>query len=293
MVTMRVPPRLRGKVVAGGVLALACGVVAALAAVWLHPGPVRHPRSQCPAPGFFVGTEEPSDATALGHQLGVAPKVLAIYAGAPNWTSFKPSYIPATNMQLALAVGRISRAEAQRIGAELVNAGQAHAIIRIMWEMNGNWFPWGTESLTASQYIRAFRAIELGFAAVPGQHFDFVWNLNAGSGGSNEFATYPGDAYVSNIGIDWYAKNGDSGAPASTIPPILAFAAAHHKPLSFDEWGVDGLANAGNYIAYVGGLVHNPANRFSFQIYFDNASSRITRYPGDLAAYRQAFSGAC
>lgn len=272
---------------------LALGVAAVLVAVGLHPGHSRQPESKCPAAGFFVGSEDPADAAALGHQLGVSPRVLAIYAGAPDWTSFNASYIPATNMQLALAVGRISRAEARRIGAELVDAGHPHAIIRIMWEMNGNWFPWGTEALTASQYIRAFRAIELGFAAVPGQHFDFVWNLNAGSGGSNEFATYPGNAYVSNIGIDWYAQNGDSGAPASTIPPILAFAASHHKPLSLDEWGVDGLAHARNYIAYVGQLVNNPANRFSFQVYFDHASSQITRYPADVAAYRRYFSGPC
>lgn len=232
-------------------------------------------------------------AVALAKDLGVPAQVFTIYAGAPNWTSFNPGYIPDTTMQLALAVGDISSARATQIGNELVAAGHANTIIRIMWEMNGDWYPWGVQDWSPATYVAAYRSIEQGFSASSGNRFSFVWNLNAGSGGSSEFATYPGDAYVSNVGIDWYALNGGGGAPTSTIPPILAFAASHGKPISFDEWGVDGVANAAAYIQYLASLVHNPADHVAFQSYFDYGTSTITDYPDDVSAYRAYFDQSC
>jgi len=257
------------------------------------PTPAPTPAPSCPVSGFFVGNESPGAVSILAGQLGVPAQLITIYAGAPDWTSFNPGYIPQTSMQLSLAVGDISESEATQIGNELVAAGHANTVIRIMWEMNGNWYPWGTENWSADQYVSAFRSIEAGFAAAAGNHFTYIWNLNAGSGGVNEFATYPGDAYVSNIGIDWYDQNGNNGSPMSTIPPILAFAAAHDKPISFDEWGVDGISNAATYIAFVAGIVHDPSDRVAFQSYFDYGTSTITDYAADVASYRQYFDGGC
>jgi beta-mannanase len=269
-------------------IALAVG-----AAFWIYSLHGAAPSRSCPAAGIFVGRANVKAEAAVALQLGTTTRVMAIYAGPPDWTSFNSNYIPDTTQRLVLAVGAITRAQAAAIGHDLVAAGHPNTIIRIMWEMNGYWYPWGTQAISPAQYVTAYRSIEAGFSTVPGNHFVYVWNLNAGSGGTREFATYPGNSVVSNIGIDWYAQNGSRGAPATTIPPILAFAAAHHKPISFDEWGVDGQPDAATYISYLSQVAHDPTNRVSFQIYFDYASSRITSYPRDVAAYKALFSRGC
>lgn len=251
------------------------------------------PAASCPSSGFFLPGGNAAGVVQLASTLGVPAQILTIYAGAPNWTSFGPGYIPTTTMQLSLAVGNITPSQATQYGKDLVAAGHANTIIRIMWEMNGNWYPWGVQAWSSATYITAYRSIQQGFAATPGNHFTYVWNLNAGSDGANEFNTYPGDAYVSNVGIDWYDLNGGGGAPASTIPPILSFAEAHGKPVSLDEWGVDGVADASAYIQYVANIVHDPADHVSFQAYFEYGTSTITEYPADVAAYKTYFDQAC
>jgi len=251
------------------------------------------PAGVCPTSGFFVSNETVQSVSEIASTLNVPAQLMTIYAGAPDWTSFNNYYIPNTSMQLSLAVGNITASAATQIGEELVAAGHANTVIRIMWEMNGNWYPWGVQNWTPTQYIDAYRSIQQGFAATPGNDFTYVWNLNAGSDGTQEFATYPGNAYVSNIGIDWYDQNGGGGAPASTIPPILSFAQQHGEPISFDEWGVDGVSNAAPYIQYIASVAHDASDHVAFQSYFDYGNSTITDYPADVSAYQQYFAGAC
>jgi hypothetical protein len=213
--------------------------------------------------------------------------MMTVYAGN-NYTQFTP---PSTSMQLLLGVGEVTPAEATTIGTTLVAKGHADTMIRIMWEMNGNWFPWGVQSLPAAQYIAIYQAAEQAFAAVPGNHFQYVWNVNAGTAepGRTEFDTYPGDAYVSNIGIDYY----DYGTSSeSWIPPVVAFAATQGKPVSFDEWGLNGQDDPG-YIDYVASVVHNPGDDVSAEAYFSDGNNTITQFPQAEAEYRKDFAGSC
>ncbi len=240
----------------------------------------------CPELGLFVNGQSPAGVTSLASQLGVSANVMTVYAW-DNYTVFTP---PTTSMRLLLAVGEVTPAEATTIGESLVASGHANTMIRIMWEMNGNWMQWGTQSLSAAQYISIYQAAEQAFAAVPGNQFQYIWNINAGTAepGRTEFDTYPGDAYVSQVGIDFYDYNDDD-----TIPPILAFAAAHGKPVSFDEWGLNGTDNPG-FIDYVASVVNNPANHVVLQAYFSfdgNINSLISDFPAAEAEYRKDFAG--
>jgi hypothetical protein len=247
----------------------------------------------CARVGFFVTDENPDAVTALASRLDVTANILSVYAAQPGYTSV--TWLPTTSLQLLLGVGAVTPAQATSIGEYLVATGHANAIIRIMWEMNGNWFPWGTQALSAAEYIRIFRAAVTAFRAVPGNRFQYVWNLNAGSvePGRTEFDTYPGNAYVSNVGIDWYDKNGGMGAAASTIPPILQFSVDVGRPVSFDEWGVDGVANAAPYIDYLANVVHDPSYDVAFQCYFSSASSSILQFPEAVAEYQKDFGHGC
>jgi beta-mannanase len=237
----------------------------------------------CSALGLFVAGENPASISALAGQLGVTADVQTVYAD-DNYTAFTP---PITTRRLLLGVGELTPVQATAIGATLVATGHANTMIRIMWEMNGNWLPWGVQALSAAQYIAIYQAAEHAFAAVPGNHFQYIWNINAGSAepGRTEFDTYPGNAYVSNIGIDFYDYDDDSA-----IPPILAFAAAHGKPVSFDEWGLNGTDDPA-YINYVASIVKNLGNNVTLQAYFSDGSSNIEQFPKSEAAYRDDFAG--
>ncbi len=242
----------------------------------------------CAQVGLFVPNENQSSVDSLASTLGVTASVMTVYA-TDNYTAFTP---PSTSMQLLLGVGEVTPAEATKIGDTLVSTGHANTIIRIMWEMNGNWMQWGVQNLSAAQYISIYRAAEQAFAAVPGNQFQFVWNINAGTAepGRTEFDTYPGNAYVSQVGIDFYDYHDDS-----VVPPIIAFAAANGKPVSFDEWGLNGSDDPA-FIDYVASVVNDPSNHVVLQAYFSfagNINSVITDFPSSLAEYRKDFDGAC
>jgi hypothetical protein len=249
------------------------------------------PPAACPSLGFFVGGESPSATTSLGSALGVEAKVLTVYAynaGAGPYTAF--TVAPGAGYQLLLGVGAVSPAQATSIGDNLVAEGYSNTIIRIMWEMNGNWEPWGTQALSATQYMSIYRAAEQAFAAVPGNHFTYIWNVSAGTvePGRTEFDTYPGNAYVSNVGIDLY----NEWSQYKNVSAIIAFARSQDKPVSFDEWGLSGSDNPA-FIDYVSGVVHNPANDVTLQAYFSYGSSDISQFPAAEAEYTKDFSGSC
>lgn len=256
----------------------------------LAPAPAP-PLAACPSVGLFVSGERPSAAAGLASDLGVDAKVLTVYAynaGEGPYTAF--TFGPTVGLQLLLGVGAVTPAEATTIGDNLVAEGHANTMIRVMWEMNGNWEPWGTQALSPAQYISIYRAAEDAFEAVPGNHFTYVWNVSAGTvePGRTEFDTYPGNAYVTNVGIDLY----DEWGQYKNVPAIISFAQSHGKPVSFDEWGLDGSDDS-SFIDFVSGVVHNPVNHVTLQAYFSFGSSEITKFPEAEAEYTRDFSGTC
>ena len=136
----------------------------------------------------------------------------------------------------------------QNFAKRLVQRGYPNAIIRIGWEMNGDWYPWAA-SKDPQAWIAYWRRIVDIMRAVPGQQFKFDWC--PGNGWTNLLAqdVYPGDDYVDIIGMDVYNNswnqqvvtpeqrwneqvNGRHG-----LKWHAQFAAARGKPISFPEWG--------------------------------------------------------
>jgi beta-mannanase len=228
-------------------------------------------------------------AAGLASALGVRAQVLTVYAyNAGGGTATTFTFGPGSGFQLLLGVGAVTPAQATAIGDNLVAEGYSNTIIRIMWEMNGNWEPWGTQALTAAEYISIYQAAEQAFAAVPGNHFTYAWNVSAGTvePGRAEFDTYPGNAYVSAVGIDVYNEWGQD----NNLAAIISFAQIHGKPVSLDEWGLDGVDDPG-FIDTVAGVVRNPANDVTLQAYFSYGTNDITQFPASEAEYKRDFSG--
>jgi hypothetical protein len=144
------------------------------------------------------------------------------------------------------------------LGQQLVADGYDSIILRMGWEFNGNWFPWsvqtGSATMRPQEFVAYWRHLVDLFRAIPGSKFGFDWTINNGSDGEAAIASYPGSKYVDYIGVDlydrgWAPDGGPISDPATRWNQIvnqqyglnwwLAFAQAHHKPISLPEWGLE------------------------------------------------------
>lgn len=79
--------------------------------------------------------------------------------------------------------------------------------IRLMHEMNGNWYPWGvgTNGNRVEQFVPAWRHVHDRFTALGVTNVRWLWAPNAVYTGSAPLAPlYPGDAYVDAVGVSNY-----------------------------------------------------------------------------------------
>ncbi len=225
----------------------------------------------------------------------------------------------ATNLQ-ATAGGTYDN-EYRRAASYLKTGGFANAVIRLGWEFDGTWYPWsarGNEAL----WISAYRHVVGIFRSVA-PTFRFDWD---GDAGLLQQATtaYPGDEFVDIVGLDVYDKGlpvawdpstGSWSDPAAAWRWDLAnlqfqrdFAVAHHKQVSYPEWGLSGVnATAtskvgGDDPAFVHGmaewiksLARTGPGSLAYQSYFDeDADDGLHRidagyFPGAERAFRSDF----
>jgi hypothetical protein len=149
----------------------------------------------------------------------------------------------------------------REFGRVISSHGFGRSIIRLGWEFNGTWYVWKATDPTVwascwRQIVTAARA------TAPGLRWD--WNVNRGVSGAlvDPARAYPGNGYVSMIGVDSY----DSWPAATTrtgwrqqlngpqgLDYWLKFAKAHGKLLSVPEWGnvATGTGSGGDDTAYV------------------------------------------
>ncbi|MFL6097972.1 MAG: glycoside hydrolase family 26 protein, partial [Blastococcus sp.] len=79
--------------------------------------------------------------------------------------------------------------------------------IRLMHEMNGNWYPWGlgVNGNRPGEYVRAWQHVHDRFVALGVTDVAWMWAPNAVYTGSAPLAgLYPGDAYVDAVGLSNY-----------------------------------------------------------------------------------------
>jgi hypothetical protein len=134
----------------------------------------------------------------------------------------------------------------RRYGTNLVAAGLPSMLTELAWEMNGNWWEWSATNTTS--YINCWRKV-VNAVHVTAPNARFLWTINAhtpGVGG-NPMNAYPGDAYVTELGIDAYDHYPKSTTDAQFTAQATAVAGitwlkdqavAHGKKWSVPEWGV-------------------------------------------------------
>jgi hypothetical protein len=171
--------------------------------------------------------------------------------------------------------------------------------VRFGWELTGDWFPWAAQGKEQA-FIATFRHMVDSFRSVSSR-FRFEWNIAYGRP-MDPATAYPGDKFVDVIGMDFYWMpqylGNDPVAAFAKIRDdryglsyLQGFAAAHHKPVAFSEWGVTG-DDAAPFID----LVHQwiEMNGIVYQNYWNSDGNfpgllSRGRWPHSAAAFRQAF----
>lgn len=195
---------------------------------------------------------------------------------------------------------------ATQLGRNLVASGLGSSVIRLGAEMNG---PWetdfvGTTTTEQNLWAKCYANEVTAMRQVPGEHFLFVWNPNACTENIPYSNFYPGNAYVDIVGLDLYDQTCTALSGASITWTQLihepaglvhfeAFAKAHHKPMSFPEWGLVQATN-GDDPAYINGIASTfMKGDFAFESYFDAGDSGTLQLgsstPLSLSAFQKWF----
>ena len=90
-------------------------------------------------------------------------------------------------------------------------------------EMNGNWYPWGTEDTTAAEFVAAWQHIHNLFAAAGATNVIWIWNPNVVNPMPDvQLAPYwPGNAYVDWVGVTGYFPNSGPDTFAGIYGPTM------------------------------------------------------------------------
>jgi mannan endo-1,4-beta-mannosidase len=108
--------------------------------------------------------------------------------------------------------------------ADAVRALNLPVAISFGHEMNGNWYPWGTDQTSASAFVAAWRHIHNLFVQAGASNVIWVWNPNIINPVPQvQLEPYwPGDAYVDWVGITGYFPESGPETFATLYGPTLA-----------------------------------------------------------------------
>lgn len=209
------------------------------------------------------------------------------------------------------------------LGQRLVEGGQADAILRLGWEFNLSHSRWHTEDPRV--FIQYWRSIVEAMRSVPGQQFQFDWNVNNGNNAVDAADFYPGDDVVDYVGVDVYDMswaNGTYPYPDDCDAECrqerqdtawqdiydgkrglafwTRFAASHGKPVTLPEWGLwdrpDGHGGGENpsFIRRMHEYIttNNVAYHAYFEFNADDGPHRLMEtFPESAKEYQRLFTG--
>ncbi len=289
--------------------------------------------------GAFVGYGGAGDEE-FGVWRGAAIQTATDYIGSDDWSQIEdPAWAisqwramrgvvpdlsvalwPASGGSLAEAASGAYDEHFAALARNLVAGGLGGAGIRLGWEFNGTWYRWSVRSAgDAAEFAAAWRRVVVAMRSVPGARFSFDWAANLQSTGIDPELAYPGDAYVSDIGMDVYDWNesGANEAPSARWNDIVnkgyglawqaRFAAAHGKPIAFPEWGLvsyapnPGLAGGDDPVFVQNMFSWFQTHNVAFENYFDADAPALGqffglttgsgRFPNAAAVYQQLYAG--
>jgi hypothetical protein len=243
----------------------------------------------------------PTDYNGVWHNFEGSGWLISTYDSVTKWVIAVPIIPSSPLVSIAGAAQGLYQSHYSSVAGVLAASGKGDAIIRIGWEFQGDWYPWGYNAQPVAEranyctnYKAAFRNIVAAFRA-KSSNFKFVWNPNLSDQYTmpNVQDCYPGDDVVDSIGLDIYDENYSNIAdPAARFQHDVvnvayglnwqaSFAAAHQKPISFPEWGMGQVGD--NPVMMQSMANWFASNQTAFQCYWNGYSN--SGYAGNLGAY--------
>ena len=347
----QVRPRGRRRRIAAGVAALLVVALAAAALVaWRVRGDGRELEGVPPAGsssepklGVFRGTSR-AEVERYEEWLGRKVDYVVDFSTRDTWeqiadpqlllTEWRDSgyrvvhglaMLPMADQTATLAAGARGEYDHwyRELATRLVAGGQADAILRLGWEFNLASSRWLADD--PEVFVTYWRRVVTAMRSVPGQRFEFDWNINNGRNEIDAMRYWPGDDVVDYVGVDVY----DMSWAFGTYPypegcdaacrterqdrawnHILnderglrfwaAFAVEHGKPMSLPEWGLwerpDGHGGGENpaFVRRMHDFVstHDVAYQAYFEYSAGDGPHRLMEgFPASAPVFRQLFGG--
>jgi hypothetical protein len=308
--------RLRGIVIVCAVIIAAVAVTAAITLSKRSdtgPLPVHLP----PTPGSYLGVYASgspstySGVTSFKSSTGTSPDVLMYYSGwfEPFQTSFaqkaaKEGAVPLVQLDplgphkrgislAAIAAGKYD--PYLSLYAVAVKAYKHPVIMSFAHEMNGNWYPWGTQGTSSPQtYVAAWRHIVKIFRALGATNVTWMWTVNIINDAHGSTASipspgpwWPGPAYVNWVGIDGYYLKPTWEFASLFGPTITAVKELTTAPILIAETGASPGAGKAEKITNVFAGVQ----RYGLlgMVWFDSVNSHHVDFRVDGAPAEAAF----
>lgn len=163
-------------------------------------------------------------------------------------------------------------------------------VIRLGWEMNGNWYAWSATIGREASFISAWRHVVTAIRAGGATSVQFDWCVNKGNqSNTNGWAAYPGDDYVDILGVDFYdywdpsftdAQFNGNAAKVPSLNDVAAYCTAHGKQIALDEWGLAHDAYGGNdnpfFIQKVWNWISAHAGLLAYETTYDDKGAPDT-----------------
>jgi beta-mannanase len=179
--------------------------------------------------------------------------------------------------------------------------------IRLMHEMNGNWYPWGSgvNGNQPGQFVAAWKHVHDRFARLGVSNVSWMWAPNAVyTGGAALTALFPGDAYVDEVGLSNYNWGNFTHDDFSTRwaafgalfdASIAQLQVMSSRPIWIAEVG--STHQGGSQAAWLSASLAEVARRpeIAGLVYFDHVDAkagvdwRIDRDPASVRAWVDAF----
>jgi hypothetical protein len=176
--------------------------------------------------------------------------------------------------------------------ATAVQALNLPVAISFAHEMNGFWYPWGTEKTSAADFVRAWRHVHDIFLDLGATNVIWVWSPNVINPvpGVSLKPLYPGDSYVDWIGVVGYYT--DSGASTfSTLfgPTTATVREFTGRPILILETGAEDGQRKRKDIAdlFNGVAASSDVIGFIWFNYVKRADWRVDSDPSALAQFKQ------
>ena len=314
---------------AGATLALA---LAAAAGLLSPPSGVASAAATQSILGAYTGAANPSGVSTFASWAGTSIGYAEDFFAGDSWSTIEsPTWwlnawkgkpyrmvygvpiIPATGGSLAEGASGAYNAHFETLAQNLLAAGQGNVVLRLGWEFGGGWYRWSVKTPTdAANFAAYWRQIVTTMRAVA-PNLEFDWNPIWGWQPVSPEAAYPGDEYVTYVGIDVYdqswatgwedpVKRWDDFRSASWgLDWHRSFAAAHKKPMSFPEWGLairgDGHGGGDNpfFIKMMRDWIAQ--NNVAYHVYFEFDASdgqhslQTGQFPRSATQFRDLFTG--